>query len=653
MSEPRFQPTGIVPTDEQLAIQLGRHKRVIVEANAGAAKTTTLALRLAQALARGAEVERVLALTYTEAAVTALRQALARIGLPAAVRNRVLIQTFDDFCAARLLPLEGAPVPRYTRAEQLKPYVLQAIERVLSNPDERHPDEFAVEGSGDGMVEGLLASFARLKGTMQWAMEAGEQTLTPALADELGHDYLTLRTFWAYETLRRGGHPDHHAFRGPSDATYDLASLLRAEDAFIDQVPPLDLGLHLVLVDEMHDTNRAMFTVLQHVLTQNRRAAFVGVGDRDQVIHAVAGAEATFMGEAFEREVGPAQRFPLTASYRFGQTLADAVGRLSRKPCVSGRAVHTEVQPIACDDAKEVPWHIARLIQERAGLSPKAPLSEVAILLRRPHQSVVLENQLLDKGIAYQTRGFDAYLMRPEVLLVRGLMACARDAFAAIEQQDTRERILQAMLLFAGSFVETSEDDTPEAQRQAELDAVKAVASTPEMVSYFVTNQILRNAHPKARQLILEAIEVARGDATATLLSQFAQTLKPRELAARVMVLSEDIEQVSANIEGLIQSAATYDSVTSFFRAMNEREVRQQAMRGKDCVVLSSIEAAKGLEFEHVIMPGLNKGEFAIGGNTPDNRNLLYVGMTRARQRLTVLYDRRRPSHYLIDAGLI
>ena len=54
-----------------------------------------------------------------------------------------------------------------------------------------------------------------------------------------------------------------------------------------------------------------------------------------------------------------------------------------------------------------------------------------------------------------------------------------------------------------------------------------------------------------------------------------------------------------------------------------------------------------------MILPGLNKGEFAVGGNTTDNRNLLYVGMTRARNRLTVLYDGARPSKYLQDAGLI
>ena len=73
------------------------------------------------------------------------------------------------------------------------------------------------------------------------------------------------------------------------------------------------------------------------------------------------------------------------------------------------------------------------------------------------------------------------------------------------------------------------------------------------------------------------------------LLERFVAALAPQALAARVMVQRQDINQVSANVQGLIDSAATYDDVESFFRAMNEREIRQQGMRGKDCVVLSSI----------------------------------------------------------------
>jgi DNA helicase-2/ATP-dependent DNA helicase PcrA len=652
MTEARFQPKGITPTAEQLAIQLERHKQVVVEANAGAAKTTTLALRLAQALERGAEAHNILVLTYTDEAVTALKQALERIGIAASVRNRLRIQTFDAFCAARLLEFEGTAVPSYPHPEQLKAHVLQAIERVLDNPDERHRDEFAVEGAGEGMVEGMLQAFSRLKGTMQLAIEAADRTPTPALANELGIDYLTLRVYWAYEHIRRGGHPDHHAFRAPNDATYDLAKLLRDDEAFVDLPQPLALGLHLVLVDEMHDTNRAMFTVLKGLLRHNASAAFVGVGDRDQVIHAVAGADAGFMGSQFDQEIGLPRRFPLTASYRFGPMLAQHVGRLAGKAYVSQSPRQTDVRLLACDNAKEARWHIVQMLQGKEGLPPKATASDMAILLRQAHQSVELENHLLDQGVAYRTSGFDTYLMRPEVLFVRGLMAHARQDFASIERLDTRIKVLQAMLLFCGSHVES--DKTEQADRlQEERDAVRSVAATPEMAGYFVENQILRNARPDARQLVRQALAVIQEDATDALLSRFTDALMPQRLAARVMVRIDDIDQVAANIRGLIQSAETFDNVASFFRAMNEREIRLQAMRGKDCVVLSSIEAAKGLEFEHVIMPGLNRGEFAVGGNTADNRNLLYVGMTRARQRLTILCDRHRPSQYLVDAGLI
>ncbi|HET6789479.1 MAG TPA: UvrD-helicase domain-containing protein, partial [Aquabacterium sp.] len=124
MTDVVFQPKGITPTPEQRAIQLEKHRCVIVEANAGAAKTTTLALRLAQALARGASPEHIQVLTYTEAAVQALQAALERIGLPAAQRRLLHIQTFDDFCAARLLSVEGPGVRFHDHPEQLKHAVL-------------------------------------------------------------------------------------------------------------------------------------------------------------------------------------------------------------------------------------------------------------------------------------------------------------------------------------------------------------------------------------------------------------------------------------------------------------------------------------------------------------------------------------------------
>ncbi len=663
-AESVFNPKGITPTAEQRAIQLARKPHIVIEANAGAAKTTTLALRLAQALLRGADPRRVRVLTYTPAAVQAFNDAMARIGLAAEVRRQVCVQTFDAFCAERLLAIEGAAVPMLDRAELLRPHVLAAIDRVLHNADERHPDEFTFDGRHEASVEGLLSEFLHLKGTMQWQAEAADRVLTPKLATDLGREYATLKIFHAYEHIRRGGHPDHPVFRAEHDATYDLARLLSDEDAWIgvgaDGEHPLAMGLHLVLVDEMHDTNRAMFTVLREVMARNR-AGFVGVGDRDQVIHALAGADARFMGEAFDREVTPATRMPLSTTWRFGQRLADAVGKLAQKPCMAQRPsgmADTEVELIRTTDPAELRFQVRRLITERIGLEAKAPLSAIAILLRQPHQSVALENLLLDHGIDHRTHGFLPYLQRPEVLFVRGLHACARNALGLIERTETREAVLRALLRFAGSHVDTGDLSPEQAEDTALLDklekqAIKAVCDDPTLAPDFLNNQVLRNAPDAVRPLLEDALDVIDSDDPDTWQRRFVRVLQPQRLAARMMVRQQDIGQVVGNLEGLIQSASGYDHLTSFFRAMNEREMRQHGMPKKHALLLSSIEAAKGLEFDHVILPGLNKGEFALGGHSVDNRNLLYVAMTRARRRLTILCDASRPSAYLRDAGLL
>lgn len=662
MSEPLFTPNGIVPTDEQLAIQLARKRHIVIEANAGAAKTTTLALRLAQALARGAEPERVLALTYTDTAVQALKDALARIGLDVATRRHLRVMTFEAFCTERLRAIEGSPVPRHTLPEQLRPHVLQAIARVLGNADERFPDEFTIQGDGTASVEGLLAAFMQLKGSLWLQTELDQRTLTPTLAHTLGQDYTTLKVLRAYEHIRRGGHPDHHAFRAEHDATHDLACLLLDEDAPLDDGAdtghPLDLGLHLVLVDEMHDTNRAMFTVLRALLARNP-AAFVGVGDRDQVIHAVAGADVRFMGEAFDREVGVATRFALSTTWRFGRTLAQAVSRLAQhKAYATAPGLSTEVEAIAVVGPADRNWHLSRLITERVGLDPKAPASAIAILLRHPHQSVEIENHLLDKGIDYRTTGFDSYLSRPEVLFVRGLYACAHGCFEGIERTETRQAVLRALLTFAGAFVDTGEAapdqpiDTAE-RAQAEAEAFKAVCAQPQLAESFLNHQVLRNGHPAAVRCIERALAVLQHPDPLMVMDGFVAALRPRELASRLLVRQQDIAQVEANITSLIASAGGFDNTASFFRAMNEREIRRLAMNPQRCVLISSIEAAKGLEFEHVIVPGLDRGEFAVGGDTVDNRNLLYVAMTRARRRLTLLHDGGRPSAYLQTLGLL
>ncbi len=657
--EDLFVPSRFDPTEEQLAIQRSHDAHLIVEAAAGAAKTTTLALRVAQALQRGASASSVLVLTYTQPAVQALHGKLQLVGVSAGVRAKLRIRTFEDFAREVLRDHERSNVPVYDRAELLRPFVLTAIDRVRRNPDGRGFDEYQFEGSGDAAVEGYLSEFFHLKGTMQLVLEGDGRRVTPTLAADLGRDYAMLRVLIAYERERRGGHPDHPRFRAIGDATYDLARLLMSEDEPELRTQLLAKSFEFVALDEMHDLNRAMFTVLRAVLDANRRAGFVGVGDRDQVIHALAGARAEFMGEAFDREVARAKRLPLSASYRFGSNLAKAAGRVSRKPYASRAQRKTTIDARRCDSRPSACKAIVDAAIERQASSPKAAMGEFAVLLRHAHQSIGIENLLIESHIPYVTQGMESYLFRPEVLLVRALLAYAMDDFGSIQSMPTRREAARALLLFGGGVLDVGDGDGGSKgaeQHELQREALDSVADNPRLLTVFFENQVMRNGTPQARALMTAAVEAARvhaatgagGDA----LRSVIDALQPQVLAARALVSSARVRQVRANLDGLVASAAAYERVGDFFMALNGFEVRRSELAVTKSLVLSTIEAAKGLEYEHVVMPFMNEHEFSAGGEV-DDRNLFYVGITRAKSRLTLLWDVERPSRHLVDAGLV
>src|SRR5690606_5520537 len=96
-SAPRFIPRSITPTSEQVAIQCSQHRITLIEANAGAAKTTTLALRIGEALARGLAPEQILALVFTDEAKEVLHERLKALGVAPFIVNKLALYTVEDF----------------------------------------------------------------------------------------------------------------------------------------------------------------------------------------------------------------------------------------------------------------------------------------------------------------------------------------------------------------------------------------------------------------------------------------------------------------------------------------------------------------------------------------------------------------------------
>ena len=298
---------------------------------------------MAESWRRGTSPELFLALTYTQPACDALKAALVKVGVPYNVVSRIRVQTFEEFCAQVLDEIVGGSVPIYDQDEQLRPFVWEAVKRVEENEGERWRSELIMPALGDsGMVEEFLKLSTRLKGTMRDTLERDDSSVSPDYAAAIGVEFTQLRIFLAYERIRRRENADRPQFRGPLDATYDLARLLY-EGELVQGLRTWPFSTTVLVVDEMHDLNQAMFRVLQELLNTTS-SFFCGVGDFDQVLHEAAGADASFMGNVVEsytrRKV---RRYPLTHSYRFGRALATKAGRIADKPYSSMAAHDTKL----------------------------------------------------------------------------------------------------------------------------------------------------------------------------------------------------------------------------------------------------------------------------------------------------------------------
>ncbi len=647
-SSPRilFEPKAIQPTDEQRVIQSATDRTIIVEANAGAAKTTTLALRIAESWRRGTSPDCILALTYSQPACDAVKDSLAKIGVPYSVVRQFRIQTFEAFCTKVLDEIVGASVPIYEKDEQLRPFVWRAIKRVEENESERWRSELIMPTLGDsGMVEEFLKLSTRLKGSMRDILERGDSSISPDYAAAIGVEYTQLRIFLAYERIRRQENSDRPLFRGPLDATYDLARLLH-ENEPIQELRTWPFSTKVLVVDEMHDLNQAMFRVLQEILNTTS-SFFCGVGDFDQVLYEAAGADASFMGNAIESNTRRrVRRYPLTYSYRFGQSLATKAGRIADKPYRSLAPHDTKLSLLGYSVADEC-THLVVEAAKAWQAQPREKMNEFAILLRHSYQSVPIENALLEHGFAYTMKGFDSYLMRPEVLFIRGLLAVASDSIGSVADDLSREKVVEALFFFSGSKIDV-EGREHESQEALLADAVRSVKEAPRFLAHFFENQVIRTAEPSMQRRLKAAVKVAREQSGPTLLSNLLEALDIEAIIRDVYVSRQRRQDALGNINGLKLAATRFDTALDYFQSLNDAEEKQRQLKKTASLVIGSVPGVKGLEFDHVVLPHLAQGEFpAPSGSVKEEQNLFYVGMTRARRFLTMLASTENPSEFI------
>lgn len=646
---PRFTPQGLIPTAEQTAIQLAQNKVVLVDANAGAAKTTTLALRIGEALARKLAPEQILALTFTPEAREVLRRRLLEIGVPSALVERIPVLSFDNFSAWMMDLADGDDVRQCRDQRALKDFALQAIDRTA----ERYAgsvDDLELHTHSLALAQFLDVQLS-LKATM--ALETDVEFMAPEEAAEiLGITLTDYLTTIEYEAMRLDGGAGA-VFRGPFDATYDLACNLHSGARLAEQFP----DYRLVLCDELHDLNEAAFRILE-ALIDRPQSFFVGAGDKDQVIYAKLGASDAFLKRRFSERFPKLVRYPLTQTWRHGPHLAYAMAEFKQKQVESALPLRTEILHAHYEDAAECAQRAVAAV--RAWKADGHSYDGCAILIRDRHQSMTIENALIEADIDYRTPPMAGYLQRDEILFLRGLLAIALRDFAAVKSEPVRVAIVDALVAFSEMKFSARSMDNFKQQ----------IVKSPELLGelFLIEDERRDGAEPGYRDVASEGTKRAviaalawlsaidPATPAAVVLTELCQRVQLAATARRIFVRAYDASVINKSIDSLLQAAAASgQSLREFWNAINAREAFVRRKRDRKSVLIECAGNAKGKEFEHVILAFLEAGEFPHPSQPRgEEENLFYVAATRARARLTLLSpnDAARRSSFIAQMRL-
>ncbi|MBC3860772.1 ATP-dependent helicase [Undibacterium jejuense] len=619
----KFFPKKIVRNQEQIDIQIAKHHVILVQANAGAAKTTTLALRIGEALANNVSPEKILALTFTDAAREVMRSRLIELGVNYKIVNEIQILTFEEFSQKVLLSIEGEEVKQIAQTRNLKLFALQALDHVAQQYGQKF-DFLQIETHNIAIAQFLEAQL-RLKAMMVLDpyFDLDEIENVFSLWGVTPTEYLTAIE---YERIRRGK-KDSPLFRAEFDATYDLAQYLLAYPGIEQHLP----DYRLVICDELHDLNEAAFCILSKLIATERRCYFVGAGDEHQVIHATLGASREFLETRFKAAFPALKHLPLTITYRHDPHLAYAMREFAGKSIESFVTKRTEIQLLNYGELSESASKtliVALKKWEKDGNS----LEGCAILLRNRDQSIEIENALRIAKIDYKTPAMASYLQWEEVLFLRGIMAIVLNDLSSIKSYEVRSGVLDALATFGDLRIPASE-----------LESGKyTVAKNPELIFDFFKKfiQDANALHIKLLASIIADIKQSGPDTNAAdVLNDIVIRLNLQGIARRLFIRAYDASVVEKSIAGFIDVAKQSGlNLKDFAQLLNEAETFATRKREKDFVMLDTVANVKGREFEHVIIPSMESKVFPhLLSDAKDERNLFYVAATRTKSRLSLL----------------
>jgi DNA helicase-2/ATP-dependent DNA helicase PcrA len=641
--------------DEQLAAVTLPAQSALILAGAGSGKTRVLTTRIAWLIQTGqVSPSGILAVTFTNKAA---KEMLTRLSAMLPINTRGMwIGTFHGLCN-RLLRTHhrDAALPQTFQILDTQDQ-LSAIKRLLKAQnvdDEKFPPKdvmYFINGAKD---QGLRA-----------------HDIEPYNADE--RKKVELYQLYDDQCQREG--------------VVDFAELLLRTYELLSRNQPLrehyQQRFQHILVDEFQDTNDLQYKWLKLLAGHggHNGGVLFAVGDDDQSIYAFRGANVGNMS-AFEREFNVKNLIKLEQNYRSHGHILDAanvliannskrLGKNLRTDAGHGEQVRVYE---ANSDLSEASW----IIEETKNLiHDGASRSEIAVLYRSNAQSRVIEHALFSAGIPYHVYGGLRYFQRAEVkhaIAYLQLMDNPHNDSAFLRVVNFPARgigvrsieTLQAaanqygISLYAAvpyvtgkagtslaGFVKLIEGTRFETQQMALPELVRIVLEQSTLLSHYATEKEGADRIENLEQMVSAATqflsEEGYGQGAPAHLGPQAQA------SAGTAVVNEDGFEI---LDADAPLATVMSPLSAFLSHASLEAGDNQATIGQEAVQMMTVHSAKGLEFNNVFITGLEEGLFPHESSSREHdgveeeRRLMYVAITRARQRLYLSFAQTRMLH--------
>jgi ATP-dependent DNA helicase UvrD/PcrA len=584
---------------------------VLVLAGAGTGKTRVITYRIAHLIQQGVPAEQILGVTFTNKAADQMkervRNLLVRAGLSA---SDPWISTFHSFCA-RLLRREA---PRLG---------LRRDFAIYDEDDQSAAIKIAVqklnmiERGADLRPFQNRISFAKNNGVSAEGMAAQ--------ASKTGDDQIrkTARVYQAYEeVLSQAGALDF------DDLLLRATQVLRD---FPEARANWQSRFRYVHVDEFQDTNRPQYELLRLLLGKEQNIC--AVGDEDQSIYSWRGADINIM-LGFAEEFPGAQVIRLEENYRSRQHILDAaagvVGHNQKRLGKQLTATRGEGSLPKYFEARDAKTEAEFVAGEILRLNRLDAAHHAAILYRANFQSRAMEDAMRQFGVRYKIVGGFSFYQRAEI---KDVLAYARLAL----NPDDDVALLRVLNMPARGIGAKTVEPIRAAANERKIPLWAAIRAAIE-------NNPAGQAPLRGFSEIIEALQLE------------VHILGPAEFVVRILEKTGYLEMLEQH--GTAEDAARVENLRELVNAVAESAEEGQTLIDvldrtalvadsdtfdeRAPVTMMTLHSAKGLEFEHVFLTGLEEGVFphSRSMNSDDEieeeRRLCYVGMTRAKETLTL-----------------